>query len=128
MIDKISNINVPFMPAGGVSSLRKSSNSPAQGIKKSFDTLFQSELEKLKFSSHASKRINSRDIQIGPSEMNRLNTALTDLKQKGSKESLIMLDKNAFIINVKSKTVITAIDNFAQNGKAITNIDSAIIA
>ena len=128
MINQVSNINIPFLPAGGVNTLNKSMNSPVSGIKKNFETVFQAELDNLKFSSHAMKRINSRDIKIGTSEMERLDKAISDVQQKGSKESLIMLDKNAFIINVKNKTVITAIDNFATNGKTFTNIDSAIIA
>ncbi|MDE7240043.1 MAG: flagellar protein, partial [Lachnospiraceae bacterium] len=47
--------------------------------------------------------------------------------RKGIKDSLIMVDELAFIVNVSSSTVITAMDNNRTDEQIFTNIDGAVI-
>ena len=47
--------------------------------------------------------------------------------EKGGRESLIIMDNNAFLVSVPNRTVITAIDNEGLNENVFTNIDSAIV-
>ena len=46
---------------------------------------------------------------------------------KGIKESLMIMDKLAFIVNVPSSTVVTALDSSASKEQVFTNIDGAVI-
>ena len=47
-------------------------------------------------------------------------------RQKGIKESLIVVDELAFIVNVKNNTVVTAVGD--SEDKIFTNIDGAVIS
>ncbi len=55
----------------------------------------------------------------------RLNEATGKARDKGLKESLVMVDNLAFIVNVKSNTVVTALNDTERS--VFTNIDGAII-
>jgi flagellar operon protein len=44
------------------------------------------------------------------------------------KESLIMVDSLAFIVNIPNGTVVTAIDQNETGNRVFTNIDGAVIA
>ena len=45
--------------------------------------------------------------------------------EKGMTESLVMVDDLAFILNVRNKTIVTAVNDTAN--AVFTNIDGAII-
>ena len=45
--------------------------------------------------------------------------------EKGMKESLVLVDDLAFIVNVKNKTVVTAVND--KEERIFTNIDGAVI-
>ena len=45
---------------------------------------------------------------------------------KGIRESLVMVDQLAFIVNVPNNTVITAMDQSQANENIFTNIDGAV--
>jgi flagellar operon protein len=93
-----------------------------------FEQVLQQELSGLKFSQHARARLDSRSIKLGPAELIKLNEAVSKVAQKGAKESLIMLNNNlAFVVSVKNRTVITAIDGANIKDNVFTNIDSAVI-
>ena len=47
--------------------------------------------------------------------------------RKGSVNSLIMMDETAFVVSVKNKTVVTAVDKMGQANNVFTNIDSVAI-
>jgi flagellar operon protein len=126
---EINGVNVPFIPAGGVEQLR-SRKTPFNEAKvqSKFSDIFSEELNRLKFSAHANARIESRNIQISGRDMARLESAFDQAQSKGAKESLILIDEKAFIVNVPNKTVITAMDKAQMLSNVITNIDSAVIA
>ena len=46
---------------------------------------------------------------------------------KGIKDSLVLVDSLAFIVNVPSKTVVTAMDQTETQSNTFTNIDGAVI-
>lgn len=76
------------------------------------------------FSAHAQKRISSRNITV---DIERLESGIEQVNKKGSNNSLVMIDKDAFIVNVKKKTVITAVDQQSIQNNVFTNIDSVAI-
>jgi flagellar operon protein len=47
---------------------------------------------------------------------------------KGARESVVLVDGTAFIVSVRNKTVITAVDQGHMRDHVFTNIDSAVIA
>lgn len=81
----------------------------------------------LKFSSHAIDRIRSRGIQLGPEKMQKMEQAIDKAAQKGAKETLVMSGDSAFIVSVKNRTVITAVDTNAMKENVFTNIDSTVL-
>lgn len=91
----------------------------------SFQEIFKEASEGVKFSKHAAERLETRSIAMTEAQKERLEGAVLQAKQKGMKESLVMVDNLAFILNVKNNTVITAVDNVKQG--VFTNIDGAII-
>lgn len=79
----------------------------------------------LKFSKHASMRMQSRAIDLSAEQWDRLENGIERAGQKGIKDSLVMVDNLAFIVNVPSSTVITAVGE--GEDKIFSNIDGAII-
>jgi len=81
----------------------------------------------LKFSAHAKARMSSRNIDLSPQDMLRMQEAVQRASDKGSKESLILTDKAAFVVSVKNNTVITAVDKESMRDNIFTNIDSTVM-
>lgn len=93
-----------------------------------FTAIFQNKLKEsgdLTFSKHASQRLESRNIDLSREQLDRLNDGASKAQEKGIKESLMMMDDMAFIVNIPNKTVVTALGK--GDGKIITNIDGAVI-
>ena len=80
----------------------------------------------LKFSKHASVRLEQRGINLTSSQMKRLEDAYTKASQKGIKDSLVIVDELAFIVNVPNQTVVTALNSTDTNENVFTNIDGAV--
>lgn len=96
-----------------------------------FESIFQKQLaeqSEIKFSAHALKRLESRQIALGNQEMALLKEAVNKAEAKGAKESLILMDRLALVVSVKNRTVITAVDESSLKDNVFTNIDSAVIA
>ncbi len=121
---EINGISVPFIPIGDYNGTAPR----IKGSKDSFESIFQKELEKVKFSSHALKRLEERNIELSDDEMNKINTAVERAELKGSKDSLVMMDQTAFIVNIPNKTVITAMPIAESKENVFTNIDSVVFA
>src|SRR5690349_17745928 len=83
--------------------------------------------DQLKVSGHAKTRLESRNIQLGKAEWDRVLEGVNRAASKGSKESLVMLDDIALVVSVKNRTVITAVDQQHLKENVFTNIDSAVI-
>lgn len=81
--------------------------------------------EELKFSKHANERLVSRNIDLSEAQKERLNQAVKSAEAKGIKESLVMMDNLAFIVNIKNNTVITAVTG--EEERIFSNIDGAVI-
>ncbi len=81
----------------------------------------------LKFSNHAETRIKSRAINWNEDLERRVSGGIDSAREKGSRETLILAGNVAVIANVKSRTVITAMDAANLKERIFTNIDSAVI-
>lgn len=98
-----------------------------ESLGKTKDAGTPSTANELKFSAHAQTRMQSRGIELSPDEILKMREAVSRAGQKGSKESLILTDKAAFVVSVKNGTVITAVDKDSMKENIFTNIDSTIM-
>jgi flagellar operon protein len=81
----------------------------------------------LKWSAHAVQRLSQRQIAITPETQKRIEGAVDRLASKGGRESVVLVDKMAFVVSVPNRTVITAVDQAGMKDQVFTNIDSAVV-
>lgn len=108
-------------PAGGAST-HKTAVPASQSFAQALD-----QAQTLRFSNHAQKRIEKREIQLGENGLARLTTAVDRAAQRGGKDSLVLMDNLAFIVNVKERLVVTALDTERRGEGVFTQIDSVVI-
>ena len=96
-----------------------------QESEKDFGQVFSQKMEEVQFSKHAARRLETRNIRMSDEVKARLQDATSQAREKGMKESLVLVDDLAFIVNVKSNTVVTAVNDVDRG--VFTNIDGAII-
>lgn len=82
----------------------------------------------LKFSKHALNRLSDRNIELDSRQLERLCDGARKAGQKGIRDSLVLVDQLAFIVNVPNHTVVTAMDSTATDENIFTNINGAVIA
>lgn len=93
------------------------------------DALAQKTQEQaIRFSNHAQKRLQSRAIQLSDDGLARLAQAVEKVDKRGGKESLVLMDDLAFIVNVKQRLVVTALDSNERGEGVFTQIDSVVLA
>ncbi|MDD2509682.1 MAG: flagellar protein [Syntrophomonas sp.] len=81
----------------------------------------------LKFSQHARERLKSRNIELSGVDMNNIQNAVNKAREKGARDSLILMQDLALVVSIKNNTVITAVDGQHLKENIFTNIDSAVI-
>lgn len=113
--------------------LRQGKNVPTPTTAKPqnrFNKILQREVRKqetIRFSAHAEKRLKSRNISINESQRMKLNQAVDTASSKGVKDSLILLNNLAFVVNIKNRIVVTAMEQSQLKEGIVTNIDSTMI-
>ncbi len=122
-ISELYRISGPIAPAP---SQKKEGTAP---VSTEFKEMLGSQLQSanLSFSKHAETRIRSREIPWNEALENRISQGIDAAQAKGSRETLILADNVAVIANVKSRTIITAMDKGGLKEKIFTNIDSAVL-
>lgn len=105
---------------------QKPVNNSANTLDLSFEDILKSKQE-IKFSKHASMRLSERNISLTAEQNQRLQNGVEAASEKGIKESLVLVDSLAFIVNVPNNTVVTAMDKKETNNNVFTNIDGAVI-
>ena len=124
-------INKNLINTNFVNNVKKSENtSNNTKISESGKTFKQiledkSKNDKVMFSKHASMRLDSRNLSLSTSQIKRVEHGIKRAEEKGIKDSLVLVDNIALLVNIKNKTVVTAIDNNSEN--VYTNIDGAVI-
>ncbi len=92
----------------------------------SFQEILQQK-SSIKFSKHATGRLAERNISLTEEQLERLNDGAKKAEQKGIKDSLVIVDELAFIVNVPNHTVVTAMDSTETSENVFTNINGAVI-
>ena len=80
------------------------------------------------FSRHALDRVQRRGIDLDQSTLQRLGDGMSRASAKGARNAVVFVDNTAFVANVPSNTVITAVGSEHMREHVFTNIDSAVIA
>ena len=102
---------------------------PVPGQEGSFAKILDAKLQQssVKFSAHANKRLEARNIQFTEEQLKTLKDAVEKARNKGGRETLILLDSVALVVSVANRTVITAMDGDNLKDNVFTHIDSAVI-
>jgi len=116
----------PIGPAAA--PLRSHVPAPLKPGTASFGEALQRAGDGVQFSRHAQKRVDRRDLDLDDARLGRLNNAITRAAEKGSRNSVVMLDDLAVVVDVRERTVITAMNAEAGRERVFTNIDSVVIA
>lgn len=125
MVDPIrSNSTGPVRPV-------QNQSQPQTGVQNSGGSSFADVLanvDNLRFSNHAQKRLQNRNITLDQDGISRLAGAVDKAEKRGGKESLVLVDNLAFIVNVKERLVVTALDEQSRGEGVFTQIDSVVFA
>jgi len=81
----------------------------------------------IEFSAHAIRRMNQRNIQMNAEKFARLTKGVAKIEDKGGKNSVVLMDDEAYVVSVKNKKVITAMPGEKTKNNVFTNIDSMTI-
>lgn len=81
----------------------------------------------IRFSTHAIQRIERRGIVLNEEDLARIRAAVDLAAAKGCRESLLLIDRTALVVNIPNRTVITVMAADEAAGTVFTNIDSAVV-
>lgn len=81
----------------------------------------------VRFSKHAEERMRARGIQLSPLDLAKLGQAFNEAEARGARDSLVLTGSVAYVVNVPSRTVVTALQGGETRGHVFTNIDSAVV-
>jgi flagellar operon protein len=94
----------------------------------SFGDVLAEKTGQVQFSGHALQRVRRRGIEVDAGTLERLQSGVERAAGKGARESVVFVDSTAFVVSVRNRTVITAVDRDHMKDHVFTNIDSAVIA
>jgi flagellar operon protein len=97
----------------------------SQSKEGSFQDVLQTKL--VRFSHHAEERLRQRGIEFEPEQLAKIDAAIDKAASKGAKDSLMLINDTALIVNIKNRTVVTAMDEASMKDNLFTKIDSAVI-
>jgi len=106
------------------------SGKPDGKVQGSFEEILESKVNEnrgLKFSKHAEMRLQLRNIKLTDEQKERYRKQ-SRKRKKGVKDSLVLIDDIAFVVNVRNRTVITAVNSNELKENVFTNIDGAVFA
>ena len=66
----------------------------------------------------------ARGISLGREDVQRLESGVQKMADKGAQSSLLLMNDSAYVVSVKNRTVITAMDMQTARENVFTNIDS----
>ena len=128
----INNRIIPGISGtGGINPNIGTNQSAGQTSGLSFESLLQKQIydtKEVKFSKHAQSRLETRNINLTEEQLNKLNESINKANTKGVKDSLVLVDDIAFVVNVKDKSVVTVMNKDEMKENVFSNIDGAVIA
>lgn len=85
------------------------------------------EQQELKVSKHASDRLQERNIQLNDTQWKIINEKVTEAKEKGVTDSLVVMNNAALLVSAKNNTVVTAMNLDEASNRIFTNINGTIL-
>ncbi|MCS3698869.1 flagellar operon protein [Salinibacter ruber] len=86
----------------------------------------QDQTDGIDLSGHAKQRIAQRNISLDATQRQELADAMDQLDDKGAQDAAVLREDAAFVVNVPSRTVVTALDQTEMKQRVFTQIDSAM--
>ena len=123
----IEQVTDQYLKQKNINNIGKKSDISFEDILRQQQNQKLEESSELKFSKHATSRLESRNISLSEEQSARLESGVEQAKAEGISESLVIVDSLAFIVNVPNKTVVTAMDQNETLSNVFTNIDGAVI-
>lgn len=126
-------INRPISVTTGITlpqqntTVRQSNGEQTSSFAQILKTRQQNQTAQISFSKHAQNRIANRGIELGDAKLERLSQGMRLAEEKGLDDTLILIDKTAFIVSVKNGTVVTTLNGEDLNGSVFTNIEGTVI-
>lgn len=132
------NLNVikSIQPSQGVSSPKETKKPAGPSFEQTLNGLQGTQqikkealasVRKLEFSNHAVERMQSRGVFYSPDQLDKIEGAISKAQSKGAKETLVISEDSALIVNVDKAKVVTVMDKTALKDNVFTNIDSTVI-
>lgn len=119
--------------ASSIGELRLKHDAGMLGRKESGTSFTEALREKLnqdstvRFSRHAAQRLAERGTDITDGLLDSLNKAVETARDKGSRDTVIIRGKDAFIVNIPNNVVVTMVSYQDMKENIFTNIDSAVL-
>ena len=132
MSKEVNNLLIPNVTSLPQEKAGTKANTLKPGQSSEFQSLFNEQIgnqtvnQGINLSSHAAKRINERQIDIDNGEYLKLKEAIGKLKSKGGKDSLVVTEKAAYIVDVPNNKIVTAINKESLAENVFTKIDSTL--
>ena len=111
-------------------SPKKSDLGNAEKVNVSFKEVLNNKIfqdNTINFSDKASKNLHEINGSLTTDQMNRLELGLGKLKEKGIASGVLLMDSTAFVLNVKSQTVMTTIGKNRIQENVFSNFDAFAI-
>lgn len=80
----------------------------------------------VKISGHAQQRLDQMGVSLDEGQMRALGEATDRAASKGANESLMLMDRLGLIVNIRNRTVITALSEQRMRQGIVTQIDSTV--
>jgi flagellar operon protein len=98
---------------------------PAGGFE-GFEGVFRRQREALRLSAHAEERLRAAGADAG--RMAAAAEAVGRAAARGGRSTLVLMDGMALVVDVPTRTVVTAVSAERMRDRVFTQIDSAVIA
>jgi len=86
-----------------------------------------SDVENVTISKHAKQRLTERNIQVDEEKWSHMAKKMTEAKQKGVTDAVVLLDDVTFVVSTKNNTIITAMNQDETENQIFTNINGMIV-
>ncbi len=137
MSAKINNLLIPNVSKIGTEKSVDVSNRLEKNSQSEFSNLLKEQIgsgsesrgaaDGLNLSVHAARRLKERGMEIDGAEFLKIKNAMDMLRNKGGQDSLIITGKGAYIVDVGSNKIVTAMDKGSMTQNVFTKIDSTMI-
>lgn len=117
-------------PADGAGTAQATTRPPsttfAEELRRARDLSGSGE-EPIRLSAHAQQRLEQRQIAFSDEDRQSIRAAVDTLSEKGARDAVLLRTDAAFVVNVPSRTVVTALDQDELHHRVFTQIDSAML-